>query len=221
MSDRLKPRNGQISRAKRAHLLFVSTSRGYQLVERDGPPPAAFGDVTVPGHEGLFRVVKVADLAPSQRSARLRVRPADPSSSAAAATSDRRAALRRQPAGAVAIRTVRRDSSHRRQRACRTRAPRDPRRSDRTPERRCSPRGVLSRACRESRLRPASVRAARRARPARALPRAARRRLRAHRGHARAILWPEAARGGTPSPSRSQYATTSSSEPRAARLYWF
>jgi hypothetical protein len=42
------------------HLLFVSTSRGYQLVERDGPPPAAFGDVTVPGHEGLFRVVKVA-----------------------------------------------------------------------------------------------------------------------------------------------------------------
>ena len=42
------------------HLLFVSTSRGYQLVEQDGPPPAAFGDVTVPGHEGLFRVVKVA-----------------------------------------------------------------------------------------------------------------------------------------------------------------
>jgi hypothetical protein len=42
------------------HLLFVSTSRGYQLVERDGPPPGAFGDVTVPGHEGLFRVVKVA-----------------------------------------------------------------------------------------------------------------------------------------------------------------
>ena len=47
------------------HLLFVSTSRGYQLVEQDGPAPAAFGDVTVPGHEGLFRVVKVAGLAPS------------------------------------------------------------------------------------------------------------------------------------------------------------
>jgi hypothetical protein len=46
--------------ADERHLLFVSTSRGYQLVERDGPPPAAFGDVTVPGHEGLFRVVKVA-----------------------------------------------------------------------------------------------------------------------------------------------------------------
>jgi hypothetical protein len=42
------------------HLLFVSTSRGYHLVERDGPPPAALHDVTVPEHEGLFRVVKVA-----------------------------------------------------------------------------------------------------------------------------------------------------------------
>jgi hypothetical protein len=42
------------------HLLFVSTSRGYALVEAGGPPPAAFRDVTVPEHEGLFRVVKVA-----------------------------------------------------------------------------------------------------------------------------------------------------------------
>lgn len=46
--------------ADERHLLFVSTSSGYQLVERDGPPPAAFGEVTVPGHEGLFRVVKLA-----------------------------------------------------------------------------------------------------------------------------------------------------------------
>ena len=46
--------------ADQSHLLFVSTSRGYALVERDGPPPAAFRDVTVPGHDGLFRVVKVA-----------------------------------------------------------------------------------------------------------------------------------------------------------------
>ena len=46
--------------ADERHLLFVSTSRGYQLVEQDGPPPAAFADVTLPGHEGLFRVVKVA-----------------------------------------------------------------------------------------------------------------------------------------------------------------
>ena len=43
-----------------SHLLFVSTSQGYALIERDGPPPAAFHDVTVPGHDGLFRVVKVA-----------------------------------------------------------------------------------------------------------------------------------------------------------------
>jgi len=43
-----------------SHLLFVSTSGGYALVEADGPPPAAFRDVTVPGHEGRFRVVKVA-----------------------------------------------------------------------------------------------------------------------------------------------------------------
>lgn len=42
------------------HLLFVSTTGGYHLVERDGPPPGAFREVTVPGHEGLFRVVKVA-----------------------------------------------------------------------------------------------------------------------------------------------------------------
>jgi hypothetical protein len=46
--------------AGESHVLFVSTSRGYHLVERDGPPPAAFRDVTVPGHEGLFQVVKVA-----------------------------------------------------------------------------------------------------------------------------------------------------------------
>jgi hypothetical protein len=46
--------------ADERHLLFVSTSRGYHLVERDGPAPAPFRDVTVPEHEGLFRVVKVA-----------------------------------------------------------------------------------------------------------------------------------------------------------------
>jgi len=42
------------------HLLFVPTARGYLLVERDGPPPTALGEVTVPGHEGVFRVVKVS-----------------------------------------------------------------------------------------------------------------------------------------------------------------
>lgn len=50
----------RVGEAGESHLLFVSTSRGYALVERDGPPPAPFRDVTVPGHEGLFRVVKVA-----------------------------------------------------------------------------------------------------------------------------------------------------------------
>jgi hypothetical protein len=43
-----------------AHLLFVSTSHGYQLLERRGPAPAALEYVTVPEHDGLFRVVKLA-----------------------------------------------------------------------------------------------------------------------------------------------------------------
>jgi hypothetical protein len=42
------------------HLLFISSSRGYELVERDGPPPAASGAVTVPERRGRFRVVKLA-----------------------------------------------------------------------------------------------------------------------------------------------------------------
>src|SRR5882762_1759529 len=46
--------------ADEKHLLFVPTARGYLLVERDGPPPAAFRELTVPGHEGMFRVVKVS-----------------------------------------------------------------------------------------------------------------------------------------------------------------
>jgi len=46
--------------ADEKHLLFVPTARGYLLVERDGPAPSALGEVTVPGHEGVFRVVKVS-----------------------------------------------------------------------------------------------------------------------------------------------------------------
>lgn len=42
------------------HLLFVPTAHGYLLVEQEGPPPAAVGELTVPGQEGLFRVVKVS-----------------------------------------------------------------------------------------------------------------------------------------------------------------
>jgi hypothetical protein len=46
--------------ADEKHLLFVPTARGYLLVEQDGPPPAALGELTVPGREGVFRVVKVS-----------------------------------------------------------------------------------------------------------------------------------------------------------------
>ena len=53
-------RNRSEQQADERHLLFVSTSHGYHLVERDGPPPDAFRDVTVSEHEGLFQVVKVA-----------------------------------------------------------------------------------------------------------------------------------------------------------------
>jgi hypothetical protein len=42
------------------HLLFVSTSRGYELVEREGPPPAVLEQIAVPEHTGLFRVAKLA-----------------------------------------------------------------------------------------------------------------------------------------------------------------
>jgi hypothetical protein len=42
------------------HLLFVSTSRGYLLVQRDGPAPAAHAYVAVPEHTGLFRIAKLA-----------------------------------------------------------------------------------------------------------------------------------------------------------------
>jgi hypothetical protein len=43
-----------------AHLLFVSTTHGYQLLERPGPAPAALEYVRVPKHDGLFRVAKLA-----------------------------------------------------------------------------------------------------------------------------------------------------------------
>ncbi len=46
--------------ADEKYLLFVPTARGYLLVERDGPPPTALVEVTVPGHDGVFRVVKVS-----------------------------------------------------------------------------------------------------------------------------------------------------------------
>jgi hypothetical protein len=50
---------GSAQSAAQAHLLFVSTSHGYQLLERRGRAPAAFEYVWVPEHDGLFRVAKL------------------------------------------------------------------------------------------------------------------------------------------------------------------
>jgi hypothetical protein len=44
-----------------AHLLFVSTSHGYQLLKRRGPAPTAFEYVSVPGYDGLFQVAKLVN----------------------------------------------------------------------------------------------------------------------------------------------------------------
>jgi hypothetical protein len=42
------------------YLLFVSTSRGYRLVERHGAAPATSDHIEIPEHEGVFRVAKLA-----------------------------------------------------------------------------------------------------------------------------------------------------------------
>jgi hypothetical protein len=42
------------------YLLFVPTPEGYQLVERDGDAPAVLDDVSMPGDENAFCVIKVA-----------------------------------------------------------------------------------------------------------------------------------------------------------------
>jgi hypothetical protein len=51
---------GSAESTTQAHLLFVSTSHGYQLLERRGPAPTAFEYVSVPEHDGLFQVAKLA-----------------------------------------------------------------------------------------------------------------------------------------------------------------
>jgi hypothetical protein len=51
---------GSAESTAQAHLLFVSTSRGYQLLERRGPAPAALENVSLPKHDGLFQVAKLA-----------------------------------------------------------------------------------------------------------------------------------------------------------------
>jgi hypothetical protein len=52
---------GSAESTAQAHLLFVSTSHGYQLLERRGPAPTAFEYVSVPEHDGLFQVAKLAN----------------------------------------------------------------------------------------------------------------------------------------------------------------
>jgi hypothetical protein len=51
---------GSAESTAQAHLQFVSTSRGYQLLERREPAPGAFEYVSVPEHGGLFQVAKLA-----------------------------------------------------------------------------------------------------------------------------------------------------------------
>jgi hypothetical protein len=41
------------------HLLFVSTSRGYLLVEQEGPPPPLGQGIEIPEESGSFRVAKL------------------------------------------------------------------------------------------------------------------------------------------------------------------
>jgi hypothetical protein len=52
--------SGSAESAAQGHLLFVSTSHGYELVERHGPAPAVSDDVPVLEHDGRFRVAKLA-----------------------------------------------------------------------------------------------------------------------------------------------------------------
>lgn len=53
-----EPRREDQQAAER-HLLFVATSSGYALVEREGPPPALGGDVEAPELSGPFLVAKL------------------------------------------------------------------------------------------------------------------------------------------------------------------
>ena len=53
-----EPTQGDQRSAAR-HLLFVSSSRGYALVELEGPPPPLGQDIEVPEHPGSFLVAKL------------------------------------------------------------------------------------------------------------------------------------------------------------------
>jgi hypothetical protein len=54
-----RPKPGQRDQ-RNGHLLFISTSRGYVLVEQEGPPPPLNQGVEVPEQPGSFRVAKLA-----------------------------------------------------------------------------------------------------------------------------------------------------------------
>jgi len=56
--ERHEPTQTTAGKAER-HLLFVSTSRGYKLVEREGPPPSPGHAVAVPDASGSFLVAKL------------------------------------------------------------------------------------------------------------------------------------------------------------------
>ena len=59
--NRADPASKQPTERKAArHLLFVSTSRGYLLVEQEGPPPPLGQGIAVPDQPGSFRVAKLA-----------------------------------------------------------------------------------------------------------------------------------------------------------------
>jgi hypothetical protein len=54
--------SGQVDSAEpsvTSHLVFISSARGYALVELDGPPPALGEDVEVPERPGSFLVAKL------------------------------------------------------------------------------------------------------------------------------------------------------------------
>ena len=60
IAERESPEPNQSGAGKtERHLLFVSTSRGYRLVEREGPPPSAGHAVAMPDASGSFLVAKV------------------------------------------------------------------------------------------------------------------------------------------------------------------
>jgi hypothetical protein len=46
-------------RSAAPHLLFLSTSRGYALIEQEGPPPPLGQDIELPGQSGSFLVAKL------------------------------------------------------------------------------------------------------------------------------------------------------------------